>query len=375
MKEVSYVVVFPTIFSKNKIPQLILNIKKILKIRNQEFKSIKRDGDVILVNSGDPVFSSSAINLLFGIEKVAIARQVKNDFKTIVSEITSLGGNLLLKGEKFLVRVEGTSKGFFPKDVEIAATSLIIEKKSNLGARPGTEENYDKLLYTYLTKNNAYVCIFIDKGQGGVSFNSKKQNTICSIYDEISAVSCFETIKQGFDSKIIVCYRKKSELMNLVKTINQIIPRLAKEKITLDFFQIKINPIGVKNYQIFINSIIEILLHEAKLNQLSYVSLPLSPLSFSQDFIGYSMNKVFQNNKLPIMPLNGVDAKLFEEAKEIGLEKQIAKMNKVILMNSKEIPKISEKDVKSAINSKKTVDVVIGPNNVHDILDSLEENH
>lgn len=375
MKEVSYVVVFPTIFSKNKIPQLILNIKKILKIRNQEFKSIKRDGDVILVNSGDPVFSSSAINLLFGIEKVAIARQVKNDFKTIVSEITSLGGNLLLKGEKFLVKVEGTSKGFFPKDVEIAATSLIIEKKSNLGARPGTEENYDKLLYTYLTKNNAYVCIFIDKGQGGISFNSKKQNTICSIYDEISAVSCFETIKQGFDSKIIVCYRKKSELINLVKTINQIIPRLAKEKITLDFFQIKINPIGVKNYQIFINSIIEILLHEAKLNQLSYVSLPLSPLSFSQDFIGYSINKVFQNNKLPIMPLNGVDAKLFEEAKEIGLEKQIAKMNKVILMNSKEIPKISEKDVKSAINSKKTVDVVIGPNNIHDILDSLEENH
>ncbi|TFH02213.1 MAG: thiamine biosynthesis protein, partial [Nitrosopumilus sp.] len=114
MNEVSYVVVFPTIFCKNKIPQLISNIKKILKIRKQKFKSVKRDGDVILVNSGDPVFSSSAINLIFGVEKVAIARQVKNDFKTIVSEITSIGGNLLLKGEKFLVKVEGTSKGFFP---------------------------------------------------------------------------------------------------------------------------------------------------------------------------------------------------------------------------------------------------------------------
>ena len=126
MKEVSYVVVFPTVFSKNKIPQLILNIKKILKIRNQEFKSVKRDGDVILVDSGDPVFSSSAINLLFGIEKVAITRQVKNDFKTMVSEITSIGGNLLLKGEKFLVKVEGHSRGFFTKDVEIAATSSRI---------------------------------------------------------------------------------------------------------------------------------------------------------------------------------------------------------------------------------------------------------
>ena len=85
MEDISYVVVFPTVFSKNKIPQLIINIKKILKIQNQEYKSIKRDGDVILVDANDPVFSSSAINLLFGIEKIAIARQVKNDFQKVVS--------------------------------------------------------------------------------------------------------------------------------------------------------------------------------------------------------------------------------------------------------------------------------------------------
>ena len=75
------------------------------------------------------------------------------------------------------------------------------------------------------------------------------------------------------------------------------------------------------------------------------------------------------------MPLNGVDFKLFEEAKEIRLEKHIPKMNKIILMTLNEISKISAKDVKSALNTKKTVDVKVGPNNVHDILDSLEENH
>ena len=375
MKEVSYVVVFPTIFSKNKIPQLISNIKKILKVRNQEFQTIKRDGEIILVNSIDPVFSSSSINLLFGIEKIAIARQVKNDFKSIVSEITSLGGNLLLKGEKFLVKVEGNSKGFFPKDIEIAATSSIIEKKSNLGAKPGTEGNYDKLLYTYLTKNNAYICIFIDKGQGGISFNSQKENTICSIYDEISAVSCFETIKQGFNSKIIVCYRKKSELMNLAKIINQIIPRLVKEKISIDFFQIKVNPSGTKNYLTFLNSVMEILLHEAKSNNLNYVSLSLSPLIFSQNLIEFSIKKIFQHNKLPIIPLSGVDYKLFEEAKEIGFEKHIPKMNRLIQINSKEIPQSSPTIIKLALSTKKTINVEIGPNNVHDILDSLGENH
>jgi len=370
MEDVSYVVVFPTVFSKNKIPQLIINIKKILKIQNQEFKSVKRDGDIILVDANDPVFASSAINLLFGIDKIAIARQIKNDFQKIVSEITSVGGNLLLRGEKFLVRVEGTTKGFFTKDIEIVATSNIIEKKSNMGARPGTDENFDKLLYTYLTKNNAYVCIFSDVGQGGIPAQNK--NTICCVYDEISAISCFETIKQGYDSKIIISYRQKSELTNLVKMINQIIPRLVKQEIVLEFFHVKISQTGIKNYLIFVNSILEIMLREGKSNKLSHVSLALSPLIFSTKFIDYSMKRVFQKDMMPIIPLSGVDSKLFEVAKEIGLEKQIPKLEKLFMINSDELPKFSSKDVDFAIRTKKSVTVKIGPNNVHDILDSLE---
>ena len=111
---------------------------------------------------------------LFGIEKIGIARQTKNNLKEIVSEITSIGGNLLLKGEKFLVKVEGTSKGFLTKDIEIAATSSIIEKKSNLGAQPGTEENYDKLLYTYLTKK-MHTFVFYGQGMSGIPYISNKK--------------------------------------------------------------------------------------------------------------------------------------------------------------------------------------------------------
>ena len=375
MEKISYVVVFPTVFSKNKIPNLISNIKKILKIRNQEFSSIKRDGDIILVNTTDPVFSSSAINLIFGIEKVAIAKQVSNDFKTIVSEITSICGNLLLKGEKFLVKVEGTSKGFFTKDIEIAATSSIIEKKINLGAKPGTENDYDKLLYTYLTKNNAYICIFIDKGLGGISFNSQKENTICCVYDELSAISCYETIKQGYNSKIIICYRKKSELINLIKTINHIIPRLLKEKIVLDFFQIKINSKEAKNYLNYFNSIIDVLIHEANFGKIDYISLPLSPVIFSQKTIEYFMKQIFQNKKIPILPIFGLDNRLFDDAKEIGLEKNIHKILKIISLDIEKMPENSGKDLRLNLKTKETVNVILGPNNVHDILDSLEENH
>ena len=370
MDEISYVVVFPTIFSKNKIPHIISNIKKILKIKNQEFKSVKRDGDVILVDANDPVFASSAINLLFGIEKIAIARQIKNDFGNIVSEITSIGGNLLLKGEKFLVKVEGISKGFVTKDVEIAATSNIIEKKVKLGAHPGTDENFDKLLYTYLTKNNAYVCIFSDNGKGGIPYKSQNQKTICAVYDEISAVSCYETIKQGYDTKIIVCYRQKSELMNLAKIINQIIPRLVQDKIELEFLQLKISPNGVKNYLIYVNSILEILLQYSN----NRVSLALSPLIYSSDFIDNSLKLVFAKKKIPVLPLTGVDMNLFDEAKEIGLERNIKKLEKVVTMTTNEIPSFSKKEVESALKTKKIITIQVGPNNVHDILDSFE-NH
>ena len=371
MNEISYVVVFPSIFSKNKIPQLIKNIKKILKIKNQKYNSVKRDGDIILVDADDPVFASSAINLLFGIEKIAIARQVKNDFQNIVSEITTIGGNLLLKGEKFLVRVEGISKGFLVKDVEIATTSNIIEKKSNLGAHPGTDENFDKLLYTFLTKNYAYICIFSDIGKGGIPYESEKQQTICAVYDEISAVSCYETIKQGYDTKIIVCFRQESELMNLAKMINQIIPRLVQEEIKIEFYNLKINPKGNKNYLIYLNSIIEILLSFSN----KRISLSLSPLIFSGNFIDSVLYHVFSKKKIPIIPLTGVDNQLFLEAKEIGLERSISKLEKMISIRSNDVPKISKIDIEFALKTKKEISVKLGVNNVHDILDSLNEDH
>jgi len=368
MNKISYVVVFPTIFSKKKIPQLISNIKKILKIKDQQFKSIKRDGDVILVDANDPVFASSAINLLFGIEKIIIARQVKNNFQDIVLEITAVSGNLLLKNERFLVRVEGSSKGFLVKDIEIAATSNIIEKKSNLGAHPGTNEKYDKLLYTYLTKNNAYISIFSDNGNYGIPYQSQNKKTICAVYDELSAVSCYETIKQGYDTKIIVCYRQTSELLNIVKSINQIIPRLVQEKIELEFYHLKIKSSGIKNYLGYVNCILEIMIRQTN----ERISLALSPLVFSSDFIDNSLKIIFEKKKIPLIPLAGVDELLFDDAKEIGLEKSIRKL---VTTSSNEIPSYLKKEVELAIKTKKTILVEVGFNNIHEILDSLEENH
>jgi len=377
MSQNASIVVFPSVFARNKIKQLESNIKKILKIKNQEFQKISRDDSLIVIDANDPVFASSAINLLFGIKRVVIAKQIKNDFNTVVSEISKIGANLLLKGEKFYVKVEGSPSGYVAKDVELSATSSLIDKTVKLGAKPGTEEKYDRLLYTFLTKSNAYVCIFVDEGHGGIPYNSQNEKVVCGIYDELSAVSCLEIIKQGFDVKIIVLYKQKSDLLNLVKILNQILPRTIKSKFEIEFYHIPIKGKGSKSLLTQISTVTEILIHIAKTNKIMRVSLALSPLIFPLSFVEKSVKQVYDNGLAPKTPISGLDEDIFTSAKEIGLRKYLPKIEKLGKMRfsnhqyTKEIQKIANNSLKT----KKVVSVTIGPNNVHDILDSLEENH
>ncbi len=378
MSDNASVVVFPSVFTQNKVASLLSNVKKILKIRNQKFQKIRIDDSIIVLDANDPVFASSAINLLYGIERTAIAKCVKNDFDTVVAAITKIGSNLLLKGDKFFVKVEGYSSGYIPKDIEISATSSLIEKTTKLGAKPGIEEKFDKLLYTYLTKSNAYVCIFTDKGLGGIPYNSQNEKIVCGIYDELSAVSCLETIKEGFDVKIIVCYRNQNDLLNLVKILNKIIPRTIQSNLDLEFFKIIIKGKSSQSFLKMIETITEILLSVAKLNKVNRVSLAISPLIFPQWFIDNNFKRILQKKLFPLFPLSGLDDNLLENAKAIGLGKYLLKIEKLGKMKfnrytntQKEI----QKCVNQALKTRKKISVTIGPNNVHEILDSLKVNH
>lgn len=371
MAEVSFVVVFPSIFAKNKIPSLITNIKKILKIRNQKFNSVKREEDIIIVDANDPVFASSAINLLFGIEKVAIARKVTADFDGLVDEITKLGGNLLLKGERFHVRAEGKPEGFTAKDLEVAATSSIIDKKSNLGARPGSEQSYDKLIYTYITKKNAYVCIFLDKGHEGVPYGFNKKDALCCIYDELSAVSCLQTIKEGFSVSIIVCYRSRADLTKLAKILDRILPVILTETIHMDFYKLSFKP--AQSYQKLLALIIEILVDAAKASGTKHISLPISPMIFPVSYAEYALQRIFGEKIIPVFSLHGMGKEIFQDAIELGLEKYLNSIESLIKRRFDKISQPRTSEVQASLKTKKTIRVYIGPNNVHDILDSLEE--
>ncbi|MGI0066670.1 MAG: thiamine biosynthesis protein, partial [Nitrosotalea sp.] len=81
---------------------------------------------------------------------------------------------------------------------------------------------------------------------------------------------------------------------------------------------------------------------------------------------------------IPWFSLSGIDSGIFENAKEIGLEKYIANLEDLCKkhLDSKEI-RMSEvsRHAKDALKTLKCIPVTIGPKNIHDIIDSLKSNH
>ena len=372
MTEDTLVVVYPSLFAENKINQLIENIKKILKIKKLKFGKITKDDFLICIQADDPVFVSSAIGLLFGIKQIVIAKKIKSDFKTIVSQVGEIGSNLLLKGERFYVKADGNAKGFVIKDLELAATSTLIQKNQKISAKPGTESKHDKLLQIYVTKSNAYVCIFVDEGLGGTANNSQLHKSICCVTDEFSAVNCLETIKQGFETKLVICYQTREDLIHLVKIIDKILPRFLRSEVEMEFYNM---PKFGKNSEDVLskNSLVtEILIKSAKEKKIRYVSLAISPLIFESTYVEILLKQVFSAGLIPHIPLSGIDSEIIKNVKEIGMEKYISKIERFVKMDFEKLKLKSNKKIKMV---KKTIRVRLGPNNVHTILDSLEIEH
>ncbi len=374
MSEKTVLVVFPSIYSLNKINNLATSVSKILKIKNQQYDNIRRNESLIIVEATDPVLASSAVNLLFGIDKIAIAKETDANFDAALSIITNTALSLLLKGEKFYVKVDGKTKKFLAKDLEIAATTTLVDKSMNLGAKPGSESNHDRLVYAYLTDSHVYVCIFVDKGLSGLPYNSQKEKILCCIHDELSAISCLQTIKMGFEVKILVCYRNESDLLKLVKILNKILSRIIEENVILHICKMNWSS-GILTT---ITTITQVMISIASEEKIERISLGISPMIFPASFCEYNSNLVLQSKIIPWFSLSGLDSSIFENAKEIGLEKYIANLEELCKkhLNYKKISMTEVmRHTKDALKTLKCIPVTIGPKNIHDIIDSLKSNH
>lgn len=372
--EKTVLVIFPSTFSKNKMDALEENIAQTLKAKEHSFSRIRRNESLIIVEAQDPVLVSATLLSLFGIERIAIAKEVENRFASALEAIAATGSSLLLRGDRFLIKVEGRSPDYVAKDLEVAATARLIERSAELEAHPGSEASHTRLLYTYITKSHAYVCAFVDRGLGGIPYNSQGEKILCCIYDELSAISCLQAIKMGFDAAIVTVYSSDSELLKISKMINRILLSMVGKKITLYFCKAQ----KAKDLQTKALAGAHIASLIAKARGVRHVALPVLPFAFPVRFIEESTAIVSKKGLVPWLPLAGMDSSILENAVQLGLEKYLTSLEDLCgtKFPGRAVQAKKIKDIASgAAKNLKQVSITVGPRNVYDMIDMLRTNH
>ena len=78
---------------------------------------------------------------------------------------------------------------------------------------------------------------------------------------------------------------------------------------------------------------------------------------------------------IPHIPLAWLDDDILDNAKEIGLGKFLHKIENLVKIKFDSLiktPAEVQKRAKESLTNKQKISIVVGPNNVHDILDSLD---
>ena len=114
------------------------------------------------------------------------------------------------------------------------------------------------------------------------------------------------------------------------------------------------------------------MIKSAKEKRISHISLATSPLIFPATFVEALQKRIFSAGIIPHISLSGIDSEIMKNAREIGMEKYIPKIEKFLKSN---LTKTKSKLKNNQKTIKKIIKVKLGPNNVHDILDSLEIEH
>ena len=406
--------VFPSQFSIGRFDKLIADIKDALRSKNVELRDIVFEKECVIFELDDVVEGAAITAEMFGIDKVAIAKKVSTArFEEILAQVVNIGKLKILPKEKFFVKVQISNNAkvdYKPRDLEFASTGeLTAALQSSLSpslssshrqsstfpssasslsssARPAKNElDADRLIEIFIGKKSAYVCIEIDAGLGGLPFACQEEKVLCTIHNALSAISCMAVLKCGFFPEIIILYTDDDDLRQNLKT-----------------FGLVVNRMNTKNYSIRLARVEELHKQQQQQRQSSHktilqeivatqvltrmrgkgVVVPLSTAIHPLWLIELTFKKILSSNKIPWMPLLLPTQGIYDIAKELGMEEhklrlmsdQSCMIDRLLTFTKQDYAKYRKSiDImtESALKNMNTISFEIGPNYLHDILDSI----
>lgn len=422
-------IVFPGRFSMGRIDKLIANIEKQLQSENIELKNTVIENEWLVFDMDDVVEGAAITREMFGIDKVAIAKKVSGiQFEDISAEVVNIGKLKVLPNEKFFVKVQISNNAkidYKSRDLEFASTgdlTAALQSSSfsssrrtytfspvssissySSSARPAKNElEADRLIEIFVGKKSAYVTIETDIGPGGLPFACQGEKVLCSIHDTLSAISCMITLKCGFFPEIVIVYTDDYELRKNLKIFGMIVNKMNIKNYTIRLVQLDYgNDSGKilnlkqhgqrrlqKTMKRQLGSSHKAVLQEIVATQIltlmkgKGVVVPLSVMIHPLWLIQSTFKKILASKKIPWMPLLLPSHGMYDIAEELGIEKNIlpllsdkgSMMNTLITFTRQDYAKYRttiDKMTESAKENMKTISFEIGPNYLHDILDSV----
>lgn len=410
--------VFPSQFSIGRIDKLIADIKDALRSKEVKLRDIVLENECIVFELDDVVEGAAITAEMFGIDKVAIAKKVSTpNFEEILTEVVNIGKLKILPNEKFYVKVQISDNAkvdYKPRDLEFASTgeltaalqpslspSLSSSRQSSTHsssasspssfARPAKNEfDADRLIEIFIGKKSAYVCIEIDACLGGLPFACQDETVLCTIHNALSAISCMAVLKCGFFPEIIILYTDDDDLRQNLKTFGMVVNRMNTKNYSIRLARVedpqKQRPRQQQQQlrQSSHKSILQEIVATQVLTRMGGkgVVVPLSTAIHPLWLIELTFKKILSSNKIPWMPLLLPTGGINDIAKELGIEEhklrlmsdQSGMIDRMLTFSKQEYAKYRKSiDImtESAFKNMNTVSFKIGPNYLHDILDSI----
>ena len=326
---------------------------------------------IICEEARDVVELASQLSTMFGVGSVAIANKVSSNFSDLTAAIVEVGSKVITPGERFYVKVviQPVAKcEYVSRDIEFTASSMLAGRLASIKALPAkTEKDASRVILTVIGKKSAYVCIQLMTAPGGLIAGSQGR-VLSSIHDSLSFLSCLTAAKTGFNcTGVVLPYVDKSELEINAKLVQLFAARTGRKKQTILAMPINVPAKGMVSI-LLKEKIISKILMQCQNNRIVF---PLNAAVHPIWFIEHIIEETVFAGKTPFAPLLFLSNELETYAKEAGIELLNVSAVTVAKEKLRRYRNAVDSEARLAIKHTKRLELKIGPNYFHDIIDSI----
>jgi hypothetical protein len=320
-------------------------------------KALRRFSVAAKVQDGIVVLETGRVQeiaKIFGVAKVSIAVECESQFSAISKAITEVSRRAILQGQSFFVKVHLLqARDFAARDLEFAATGALASELAGVASPAKSEQEAGATTVVAYVGRRAFISLKEYEGAGGALAGSLGSAS-CAITGSLSLASCIAACRAGFFlPELLLLYSDEDDLRRNAK-----LARSLAEKT------------GAKSQKIAIAKVAHAKDDRARMLPLDFaaaralasmksknVILPLSLATHPQWFIEMAMKEIYDAGKVPLAPLMFSEMDAWKEEEE----KQDARG-----VTRQEFMKL-----KTALEKPRHVMLEVGPNYLHDIIDSV----